>query len=63
MHPRAVLKGVALGSTHAALHAACERARTAGATALPAITVGTRTYCGDDALARAAREIVTHPAR
>jgi 2-hydroxychromene-2-carboxylate isomerase len=57
MHPRAVLKGVALRATHAALHAACERARTAGAAALPAIAVGSRTYCGNDAVERAAREI------
>jgi 2-hydroxychromene-2-carboxylate isomerase len=59
MHPRAVLKGVALRSTRAALDAACERARAVGVTALPAIAVGTRTYCGDDALARAARELAT----
>jgi DSBA-like thioredoxin domain len=57
MHPRAVLKGVELRSTRAALHSACDRARAAGVTALPAITVGARTYCGDDALRRAAREL------
>jgi 2-hydroxychromene-2-carboxylate isomerase len=57
MHPRAVLKAVGLRSTRAALDGACERARAAGVTALPAITAGTRTYCGEDALQRAAREI------
>jgi 2-hydroxychromene-2-carboxylate isomerase len=57
MHPRAVLKAVGLRSTRSALEAACERARAAGVTALPAITVGTRTFCGDDALHRAGREI------
>jgi 2-hydroxychromene-2-carboxylate isomerase len=57
MHPRAVLKGVGLRATRAALDVACERARAAGVTALPAIAVGTRTYCGEDALRRAAREL------
>ncbi|HEX5194490.1 MAG TPA: DsbA family protein [Solirubrobacteraceae bacterium] len=55
MHPRAVLKGIALRSTRAALDAACERAAAAGVTALPAIAVGTRAFCGDDALQPAAR--------
>jgi 2-hydroxychromene-2-carboxylate isomerase len=57
MHPRAVLKAVGLRSTRAALDAACERALTAGVTALPAITVGGRAYCGEDALPRAVRAI------
>jgi hypothetical protein len=57
MHPRAVLKGVQLRSTRSALADACQRARAAGVTALPAIAFGGRTYFGADALQRAAREI------
>jgi 2-hydroxychromene-2-carboxylate isomerase len=57
MHPRAVLKGIELRGTRAALDAACQRARRAGASALPAIAVGRRTYCGDEALPGAAREL------
>jgi 2-hydroxychromene-2-carboxylate isomerase len=57
MHPRAVLKAVGLRSTRAALDTACARAQAADVTALPAIAVGGRTYCGEDALPRAVRAI------
>jgi 2-hydroxychromene-2-carboxylate isomerase len=50
MHPRAVLKGIQLRSTRAALQRACARAAAAGVTALPAIATGSGTYCGDRAL-------------
>jgi 2-hydroxychromene-2-carboxylate isomerase len=50
MHPRAVLKGVALRSTRAALRRACARAEAADVTALPAIATGSGTYCGARAL-------------
>jgi 2-hydroxychromene-2-carboxylate isomerase len=42
MHPAAVLKGIALRSTVAALEGAGERARTAGVEAVPAIQTGDR---------------------
>ena len=57
MHPRAVLQGVQLRSTRAALQGACERAEAANVTALPAIAVGAHTYCGDHALELAARAL------
>jgi 2-hydroxychromene-2-carboxylate isomerase len=63
MHPRAVLKGVGLRSTDAALGAACARARAAGVTALPAISAGTRTYCGEDALQHAAEALAAPSGR
>jgi 2-hydroxychromene-2-carboxylate isomerase len=63
MHPRAVLKGVGLRSTNAALDAACARARASGVTALPGITVGTRTYCGEDALRDAAQALAAPSGR
>jgi 2-hydroxychromene-2-carboxylate isomerase len=50
MHPRAVLKGVALRSTRAALEQACTRAAAAGVTALPAIATAAGTFCGERAL-------------
>jgi 2-hydroxychromene-2-carboxylate isomerase len=50
MHPRAVLKGVALRSTRATLEQACTRAAAAGVTALPAIATAAGTFCGDRAL-------------
>jgi 2-hydroxychromene-2-carboxylate isomerase len=55
MHPTAVLKGAATRATAASLRRAGERARAAGVTALPALTIGDTTTCGpralDDALA------------
>jgi 2-hydroxychromene-2-carboxylate isomerase len=63
MHPRAVLKGVGLRSTAAALDAACRRADAAGVTALPAISVADRTFCGSDALAQATRALAVPSGR
>jgi 2-hydroxychromene-2-carboxylate isomerase len=51
MHPVALTKGIELRSTAQALHAAGDRARTAGVTALPAIQVGEQTYEGPAAMA------------
>ncbi len=50
MHPTAVLKGVGLRSVATSLHAAGERARGAGVTALPAIQVGAEVFAGDGGL-------------
>jgi 2-hydroxychromene-2-carboxylate isomerase len=50
MHPRAVLKGVQLRSTAAALERACARAAAADVTELPAIATGSGIYCGERAL-------------
>jgi 2-hydroxychromene-2-carboxylate isomerase len=50
MHPRAVLKGIQMRSTRAALQRACARATAAEVTALPAIATGSGTYCGERAL-------------
>src|SRR5690242_12511871 len=44
MHPSAVLKGIGLRSVTAGLEQACDRARDAGVTSLPAIQVGDRTF-------------------
>ncbi len=54
MHPTAMLKGVALRSVRTALAGADARARAAGIGELPAIAIGPRTYCGEDAPERAA---------
>jgi 2-hydroxychromene-2-carboxylate isomerase len=61
MHPVALLKGLALRSVRDALTQAGERARAAGVSALPAIEIDGRVFCGPDALARAAS--VTSPRR
>jgi hypothetical protein len=53
MHPVAVLKGAQLRATAASLRRSGERARAAGVTALPAITLGDALYTGPDALDRA----------
>jgi len=53
MHPTAVLKGVALKSVTAALAAATQRARAAGAQTLPAIQVGDDLHHGSDCIERA----------
>jgi len=44
MHPAAVLKGIGLRSTSAALERAAERARAAGVRSLPAIQVGDEVF-------------------
>jgi 2-hydroxychromene-2-carboxylate isomerase len=54
MHPRAVLKGIAMRSVVASLARAGERARAAGVRALPAIAVGETVYEGPQALKLAA---------
>ncbi len=55
MHPAALLKGVALRSVVDGLAAAAQRARAVGVTALPAITLEGRVFCGPDAVADAAQ--------
>jgi 2-hydroxychromene-2-carboxylate isomerase len=54
MHPTALRRGIDLASTKTALQAATERARRAGATALPAIQVGNQLFIGTDAITPAA---------
>lgn len=54
MHPRAVLKGVAMRSVSDALERACARARVAGVRVLPAIEAGETLFEGPDAVQRAA---------
>jgi 2-hydroxychromene-2-carboxylate isomerase len=63
MHPRAVLKGVALRSTASALDAAGRRAQAANVTSLPAIAAGGETFCGGDALQRATRALAVSSGR
>ena len=53
MHPTAVLKGVTLRATAAALAAANQRARTAGVVALPTLAVGGELFSGPDCLEQA----------
>ncbi len=53
MHPTAVLKGITLRSTAAALRDAGARAREAGVTSLPAIEVGGELFAGERGLERA----------
>lgn len=50
MHPTALLKGVGLRSVRTRLDRAGDRARAAGVSALPAITIGTELYTGAGAL-------------
>ena len=50
MHPMAVLKGIGLRSTRAALKAAVDRAAAAGVTALPAIAFGDEVFTGIGAI-------------
>lgn len=54
MHPAALVKGLGLRSVSDALERAEQRARAAGVSALPAIEIDGRVFCGPDALARAA---------
>ncbi|HET9101979.1 MAG TPA: DsbA family protein [Solirubrobacteraceae bacterium] len=54
MHPTAMLKGITLKATARAMQAAHARARLAGVTALPAIAVGERVFCGPGCLEPAA---------
>lgn len=53
MHPTAVLKGVTLRATAAALAAANQRARTVGVIALPTLAVGGELFSGADCLEQA----------
>ncbi|MDQ6730017.1 MAG: DsbA family protein [Actinomycetota bacterium] len=53
MHPTAVLKGVTLRATAAALAAANQRAREAGVTALPTLALGRELFAGPDCLEQA----------
>jgi 2-hydroxychromene-2-carboxylate isomerase len=53
MHPTAVLKGLSTKSVQSGLDRAGERARAAGATALPAIGVGEALWQGRDCIERA----------
>jgi 2-hydroxychromene-2-carboxylate isomerase len=55
IHPRAILKGIELGSVRSALDAATARAAAAGAVELPAIQIGDRLFSGARALAGAVR--------
>jgi 2-hydroxychromene-2-carboxylate isomerase len=57
MHPTALLKGISMRSTAAALAEAIERARRAGVVSLPAIQVEERLFVGQDALAEAAESL------
>jgi 2-hydroxychromene-2-carboxylate isomerase len=54
MHPKAVLRGIALRSVTGALRLAGERALDGGVASLPAIQVGDHVFEGDDSVARAA---------
>jgi 2-hydroxychromene-2-carboxylate isomerase len=54
MHPTAVIKGIGLRSAAGRLQAACDRARDAGVTALPAIGLDNgELFCGVDCIERA----------
>ena len=57
MHPSAVLKGMELRSTNAALRRAGERARAAGIVELPAIAFDGGVFGGATAVERAASEL------
>ncbi len=57
MHPAAVLKGAGLRTTAAALTRAGERATADGVHALPALTLGSETVCGADALDAAVQRL------
>jgi 2-hydroxychromene-2-carboxylate isomerase len=50
IHPAALLKGIELRSTHQALDAAAARARRAGVTCLPAVSIAGRVFEGIDAI-------------
>lgn len=54
MHPTALIKGIGLRSAAGRLQAACDRARDAGVTALPAIELDDgEVFCGIDCIERA----------
>lgn len=57
MHPASVLKGIELRSVREALDRANERASAAGVSALPAIQVAGETFCGAQALGKAAARL------
>ena len=54
MHPTALRRGIDLAGTKTALHAATNRARQAGVSALPAIQVGNQVFTGTEAPTAAA---------
>lgn len=54
IHPRALLQAISRPSVGEALERACDRARTAGVVALPAIEVAGSLLSGDDAVEQAA---------
>jgi len=58
MHPTAVLKGIATASVAGALERAGARARAAGVSTLPAITVGDRVFHGERAIDEATVALV-----
>jgi 2-hydroxychromene-2-carboxylate isomerase len=57
MHPKAVLRGIALRSVVGGLRLAGERALDGGVASLPAIQVGDHVFEGDDSVARAAEAL------
>jgi 2-hydroxychromene-2-carboxylate isomerase len=63
MHPRAVLAGIGMRSVADSLRRAGDRARSAGAAALPAIQLGDETFAGPDALDRALARLAVDPAQ
>jgi 2-hydroxychromene-2-carboxylate isomerase len=61
MHPTAVLKGAGLRSVGVSLQRAGDRARHAGVSALPAIEIAGRAFCGEQALERAIETAAAGP--
>lgn len=61
IHPRALLQAISRRSVDEALERACDRARTAGVVALPAIEVAGSLCSGDDAVEQAAALISAEP--
>ena len=59
LHPRALLQAMRRPAIGAALERACERARIAGATSLPAIEVRGSLFSGDDAVEQAAAHMTS----
>jgi 2-hydroxychromene-2-carboxylate isomerase len=54
LHPRALVQAISRPAIGAALQRACDRARLAGVTGLPAIEVRGTLFSGDDAVEQAA---------
>lgn len=57
MHPTAVIRALQMRSVRTALERACDRAREAGVTALPAVQVGTLVFTGEAAVDDAAQAL------